>query len=107
MMIGGIQYRWFEENGNEDGVDYSSQVATGVINVVGGLTLGVKLGPGELFVEGKVLFDMSPTQVTSMSDDDTGPVAWNEYTRSILPSITLGYQIRFMNLKKRVAPEAK
>jgi hypothetical protein len=105
MMISGIQYRWFEENGTEEGTEFPSQVATGVINVGGGLTLGVKLGPGELFVEGKVLFDMSPTQVTSTADE--GPVAWNAYTRSILPSITLGYQIRFMNLKKRVEPEAK
>jgi hypothetical protein len=107
MIMGGIQYTWFEDGGNEEGLDLASQAATGVINVGAGLTFGIKLGPGELFLEGKALFDMSPTQVTSTVDEDTGAVSWNAYTRSILPSITLGYQIRFMNLKKRVEPEAK
>jgi hypothetical protein len=105
MMIGGIQYTSFND-ASPDGGDVPAQVATGVINVGGGLTFGFKLGPGELFVEGKALFDMSPTQVTAAGDNE-GTVSWNAYTRSILPSITLGYQFRFMNLKRREGPEAK
>jgi TolB-like protein len=106
MMMGGIQYTFFDED-NLEGVDYPSQVATGVINVGGGLTLGWKLGPGEIFAEVKALFDMGPTQITSTGDDDEGAISWNAYTRSILPSITLGYQFRFMNLKKTVETAAK
>jgi TolB-like protein len=105
MMLGGMNYTHID-TATADTDTPPTQVAAGVINVGGGLTFGVKLGPGELFAEGKVLFDMSPTQLT-VAGDDGGTVSWNAYTRSILPSITLGYQLRFLNLKRRAEPEPK
>jgi hypothetical protein len=105
MMLGGMNYTHVDTN-TADTDTPPTQVAAGVINVGGGLTFGFKLGPGELFVEGKALFDMTPTRLT-VAGDDGGTVSWDAYTRSILPSITLGYQFRFMNLKRREGPEAK
>jgi hypothetical protein len=101
MMLSSILYTQFTDD-NPEGVPFPSQVSGGVMSAGGGLTLGFKLGPGEIFIEGKVLFDLGPTQVTSTAEDDEGPVSWNAYTRSILPSITAGYQFRFLNIKKKV-----
>jgi hypothetical protein len=96
MLPSGVTYTKYDD-ANEDGADIPVQTAGVVINVGGGLTFGVKMGPGELFVEGKFLFDMTPTRLTSATDD-ADPVSWDAYTRSILPSITLGYQFRFGKL---------
>jgi TolB-like protein len=102
MMPSGITYTAFGDN--EEGVLISAQVAAGVISVGAGLTLGFKMGPGELFLEGKALIDMTATRLSS-SDDDGLPLEWDAYKRSVLPSFTLGYQFRFMNLKSRAKPE--
>jgi TolB-like protein len=86
---GGVSYTYFDDV-NKKGINYESKAA-GVLNVGGGLQFGVTLGPGELFGEARVGFDLGSTRVTAPDGE-----AWEAYRRTILPSITLGYQFRFL-----------
>jgi TolB-like protein len=75
-----------------------------IVGWTAGLTFGIKLGPGELFLQGQVYGDLVDTQLRMASEDD---YVTNAHRRTFMPSFTLGYQIPFGTVKKTVQPEAK
>jgi hypothetical protein len=64
------------------------------IGVVGGLDLGIKLGPGALFLDARYAADLGNTSIS----DGKGNLA--VYSRQML-SFSLGYEIGIINRKKR------
>jgi TolB-like protein len=96
------------ENGDlaEDAVAISTPVANPPIyGWTAGLTLGIKLGPGDLFFQGQVYGDLVDTRLRMGGEDDLD--AYIAHRRTLMPSFTLGYQIPFGTVKKTVQPEAK
>jgi hypothetical protein len=55
-----------------------------------GMTFGMKLGPGELFIQGQVYGDLTDTGLSVAVEEGA-----NYYRRTLMPSFSMGYQILF------------
>jgi hypothetical protein len=88
----------------EDGAISTPLFNSPIAGWTASLDVGFKLGPGELFLQGQVYGDLADTGLSVAIEE--GTVA-DYHRRTLMPSVTIGYQIQFGTVKKVIQPETK
>jgi hypothetical protein len=73
----------------EDGAVSTPLVNAPILGWTAGMTVGMKLGPGELFVQGQVYGDLTDTGLGVAGEEEV------YHRRTLMPSVSIGYQIAF------------